>query len=220
LLEENKDKELSCEILRNGSKMTVTITPEKRPEPTGAVKDRMRWLAADGDKAVEGLRKHLEKAGAPMRMQIFHPGIMIKGDGPVAKFPEDLHVHVHKHGNKPAEIVVERGDKKWTLTEDKLGELPEDVRPHIEALLGRVSMPKFDVELDAAPIAGAPVPFNIPLPPPGEFSERIEKRLEEMNRRMEQLREQLDDMRDERRENRQERREDREEDRESTREDA
>lgn len=214
LIDENKDKELTFQLIRGGEKMTLTVKPEKRPEAEGPVQDRFRWATEDGEKAIEVLRERLEKAGTPMRMQIFHPGMVVPGSIAVtAKFPKDLHVHITKHGEKPVEIVVERGEKRWTVTEEKLADLPDDVRPHVEALLGRMSLPQFDVEIEeGAAVPGVPaLPFNVPLPPPGEISERLEKRLDEMTRRMEQMREQLQDLREERRENRSDRREDREE---------
>lgn len=208
LLEENKGKELTVHMLRGGEKTTVAVTPEKRPKAEGAPRDRLRWLAGDGEKAIEVLREQLEKSGVPLRMQFFHPGMVLPPGAAVTAFPDDLHVHIHKHGNKPAEVVVERGEKEWTVTEDTLDELPEDVRPHVEGLFGRAPMPKFDVEIDGVPGGTAGATFNIPLPPPGEFGERMERRFEELNHRIEKMREQLDEMREQRRQNREDRRDD------------
>lgn len=216
LLDESKDRELAFQLLRAGEKMSLTVKPEKRPQAEGPVRDHIRWLAGDGEKAIEVLRERLEKAGTPMRMQIFHPGMVVPGHvAAMAPFPKDLHVKITKQGDKPAEIIVEQGDKHWKVTDDKLADLPDNIRPHVEGLLGRMPMPKFNVEIEGTTVA-APAPFNVPLPPPGEISERLEKRLEEMNRRMEQMREQLQDLREGRRENRTERRDDREERRETT----
>ena len=209
LLDENKDQDLTFNVLRAGEKVTVTAKPEKRPQPKGPLRDELRTPDTDAEPAVQAAMKWLQRNHGPMRMQFFHPGMVVRGDVKVPEFPDDLHVDIHKHGNKPAEIVVERGDKKWTVTEDKLGDLPEDVRPHVESMLGRLAMPKFDVEIDRAPVAGA-LPFNIPLPPPGGFGEQIEKRLEEITRRMEQMGKQLNEIREQRRQNREERRDDRE----------
>jgi hypothetical protein len=219
LLDENKEAELSFKVLRAGEQTTVTAKPEKRPQTQGKVRDHLRWLSSDGGKAIEVLRQRLEKSGVPMRMQFFHPGTVVSANAPAIAFPDDLHVHVTKHGGKPAEIVVERGDKKWTVTEDKLGDLPEDVRPHVESLLGRLPMPKFDVEIEGTP-AQPGTALRIPLPPPGEISERIEHRLEEMSRRMEQMREQINEIRENRKEKREDRRDDREERRADDQEEA
>ncbi len=210
MLDENKDRDVAFSVLRGGEKLGVTAKPEKRPRPEGSPRDRLRWLAGDGEKAMEILKEQLKKGGMPLRMQFFHPGMVVRGDAKMAEFPDDLHVHIRKEGNTPAKIVVERNDKKWEISEDKLNELPDDVRPHVESLLGRMPMPKFDVEIDGASVAEA-IPFNIPLPPQGELGRQIEERLESMSRSIEQMRKQLNEIRDERRQSREERRDNREE---------
>jgi hypothetical protein len=201
LLDENKDQELPFTVLRAGEKMTVAVKPEKRPQPEGPLRDQVRAN-------IDFLREKMEESGDPVRFKFFHPGIVLPAEAPVTAFPDDLHVHIHKHGGKPAEIVVERGDKKWNVTEDKLDGLPDDVRPHVESLLGRIPLPKFDFKIERAPEGAT---FNIPLPPPGEFGERMERRLEEMSNRMEQMRKQINEIRDQRRQNREEKRDGREE---------
>ena len=52
-------------------------------------------------------------------------------------FPKDLTVQINKQGTKPAEIHVKRGDKSWDVTEEKLDDLPEDIRGHVQQMLGR-----------------------------------------------------------------------------------
>jgi hypothetical protein len=199
LLDERKENEISFAILRAGEKTKIAVTPAKRPKNAAGEQDRMLWPGNGANPALESLRAELRRSGKPLRMQFLHPGIVLPAGPSAEKFPEDLHVHIHKHGDKPAEIVVERGEKKWTISEDKLNELPDDIRPHVESLLGRLPMPKFDLELGegSAPNAGAS--FQIPMPGNGEFSERMEKRFEEMNRRMEQMRDQISELREGRR---------------------
>src|SRR5207244_10407192 len=58
------------------------------------------------------------------------------------EFPKDLSVQINKEGNQPAKIHVKRGDKEeWQVTDDKLKDLPEDVRPHVERLMGKILAP-------------------------------------------------------------------------------
>ena len=40
----------------------------------------------------------------------------------------------------PAKIKVEQGDKTWEVTENSLDQLPEDVRPHVEPMVGRMAI--------------------------------------------------------------------------------
>ena len=52
------------------------------------------------------------------------------------EFPKDLSIQINKEGDKPAKIHVKQGDREWNVTEDKLGELPDDVRPHVHHFFG------------------------------------------------------------------------------------
>ena len=42
---------------------------------------------------------------------------------------------VEKSGDGPARIKVKRGEETWEVTEDALGDLPDDVRPLVENML-------------------------------------------------------------------------------------
>jgi hypothetical protein len=57
------------------------------------------------------------------------------------EFPKNLSVQINKEGDQPAKIHVKQGDKEWDVTEDKLNELPEDVRQHVQRLRGQGQMP-------------------------------------------------------------------------------
>ena len=53
----------------------------------------------------------------------------------------DMTVTISKQGKEPAKITVKQGDKSWEVTEDDLDQLPEEVRPHVEPMLGRLVVP-------------------------------------------------------------------------------
>jgi hypothetical protein len=140
-----------------------------------------------------------------------------------------LTVKITKQGKNPAEIEVKKGDKSWTVKEDKLSELSDDVRRHVEGLLGRgpfrfkVVGPDFNVALPplGRPHEGPRGPGDDGAGPPPRrrgdrdafdgpqdrerISGRLEQRLEEMARRMEQMHEQLESLRRHLREGRDER---------------
>ncbi|HEX5102777.1 MAG TPA: hypothetical protein VFV87_03150, partial [Pirellulaceae bacterium] len=59
------------------------------------------------------------------------------------EFPKDLTVRITKEGDQPTKIHVKRGDQEWEVKEDKLSELPDDVRPHVQKLLSRMLAPGF-----------------------------------------------------------------------------
>jgi len=102
-----------------------------------------------------------------------------------ADFPKDLSVQINKQGNEPTKIHVKRGDREWDITEDKLGDLPEEIRTHVLMLLGKLKGPtvianadrtirltpegKIEGEFRLPPMpprpAVAPVPPVPPTPP-------------------------------------------------------
>jgi len=85
------------------------------------------------------------------------------------EFPKDLSVQINKDGGQPAKIHVKRGDKEWDVTDEKLSELPGEIKQYIDQLLGkamtyravRVS-PEGKVEGD---VQIAPMPPKPPAPP-------------------------------------------------------
>jgi hypothetical protein len=191
LLDQTKDKELTFNIVRGGEKQTIAVTPAKRPESKEPVADILR--VTPGGLHWEALREHLQRSGAPVRMQIFHPGMVLPRGATVATIPDDLKIHFHKEGNKMAQITVERGDQKWAVSEDKINDLPADIRPHVEAILGRQH---FDAKLEwngSARDGGQS--WTIPLPEPGDIQDRLERRMNEMSRLMNEIKDQVKDLR-------------------------
>jgi hypothetical protein len=86
-------------------------------------------------------------------MRFFHPG-MVLPPGPPAdvSLPDDMSVTISKHGKEPAKISVRQGDRSWEVAEDKLHELPDEVRLPVERMLGG---PRFDINvLEEGPPSG------------------------------------------------------------------
>ena len=77
--------------------------------------------------------------GEPLRR------VIVLSDGAVvpevklqfAGFPSDTSLMITKEGDQPAHIVVKKDGKKFEATEDKLDELPDDVRRLVAPLLGK-----------------------------------------------------------------------------------
>jgi len=204
-----KGKEFKLELARDGELKTLAVTPGKRPDRPREPSDR------DGAK-MDRLYQLFDRDGGPLRMQFFHPGMLLP-PGAMARttLPDDMSVKINKQGKKPAEIEVTQGDKSWKVTEDKLSDLPEDVRNHVAGFLGRPFMGKFHVEL-LGPDEHPRGEFNVPVPPPGTFrsrprppedrshepmerdgqiERRLSRRLDEMSERLREMRDELDRLR-------------------------
>lgn len=156
-------KALKITLIRRGRKKEIEATPGKRPpgfgfRPTkkpfpfrGRMGDPERWK-----EWIEKMRKfRSEDAKDNLRLRFFHPPTLVPG-GKVKtpNLPKGVSVAITKAGNEPATIVVRKGDKKWEVTEDNLDELPDDVRPHVERIMGGIHISVGGVggrELDFAP---------------------------------------------------------------------
>ena len=159
----SEGKELSVKLLHAGKPVTVAVTPSKHEG--GA------YWATDGVdmQEVERLiRDKLRMAGGDARLELFRPGKIFppgafRLKGP--EFPDDLTVTIRKQGKAPAEVEVKKGDKTWNVKEGDLDELPDDVRPNVEALMGRGPFP-FAVRFSGSDRGGPPgAPPGRPGPP-------------------------------------------------------
>jgi len=213
-VDENKDQAAKLTIVRQGKTQQLEITPAKRPET--------EWLEEQAVPQYDQLRDQINKAlrdleaggDGPKRFRLAPPRAWVVPGRKIPKlgFPKDLRVTITKRGDDPAKLTVSRGEKTWEVTEDKLDELPDDVRPHVERMLGHGAAGHggagtpfwFDLEGLHLPQDGSQIEGRIEVEPvrpaPGErrgqvrdeMERRLEKRLEEMNRRLDQIRGELD----------------------------
>lgn len=185
LVDEQGEKEVALELIRQGKKLTVSVTPASRPVPgDGAAFQLPR-------QNLDTLRMWVERLNDPahgaIHLRGFGPGVMF-GERELPKLPADVSIQINKQGQEPAKIVVTRGDEKWELTDEpaELAKLPDDLRPAVELFLGRAPQP-FQVR-----VPGPNEKFERALPPPDGGAmpvpgDRLEKRLQEVERRLEQL---------------------------------
>lgn len=191
-----KDKELALELLRGGKTTKVKAKPAKRPESQfpmpvpGKVEEfPSDWMQRYFHPFAPG-----EEGKPPWRLRFWGPGTILPPDAkPEHPMPGNMQVTITRAGDEPAKIVVTRGDEKWEVTEEGLDKLPDDVRPHVERMLGRTPPP-------GGPKSG-PGDFDfIPEWPGPRWQFRpeggLEQRMEEMSRRIDELRKSLDQMRE------------------------
>ncbi|MBI2823086.1 MAG: PDZ domain-containing protein [Planctomycetia bacterium] len=113
--------DLKIIVIRGGEKKEITAKPEKR----------------------DVKRRTIELRKGPFNVQILRPGHVLPPHMNLRwrhDLPEDMTVTITHHGKEPAKIAVKQGDKSWEVTEDKIDELPEDVRKHVDPMVGRFTM--------------------------------------------------------------------------------
>jgi hypothetical protein len=144
----NEGKEAKVTLVREGQEQTVAVTPEKRPDtvPMPPLPQATDWKKFK--EWMEKLQKG-ETGEDPLRMRFMHPGIVMPKEwedwsSPPFRphrfhlvLPKNTSITITKEEEGPAKIVVKKDDKTWEVTEDKLDELPEEVRQIVSGVLGR-----------------------------------------------------------------------------------
>lgn len=204
-IEKAKETKLTLQIVREGKPTKLDVIPAKReagvrvPPPFGPV-------PVPGNPDLEKALKWLEKMqpgaeGRPnMQFRFLQPGMILPPGAPLqAPLPEGMSVSIGRSGKEPAKIVVEKGGKRWEATEKDLDKLPQEVRPHVERMLGRLPFgADFDVEVARDHAIPAPparaMPPGAVLPGPAQPDKLLHERLEKMSRQIDELRKAVEDL--------------------------
>lgn len=159
-LTESEGQELQFDVIRGGEKLTIMVQPHATLKASGNLTINVPKVEVDEEiiELESKIRQKLKDAGVDVRMHVIRPGHVIPPEALLKRgeLPEGVSISVRKEGGKPATIEVTRGEEKWEVTEASLDKLPEELRPHVEHMLGR------------GPIGiGFPpnVKFTAPLPP-------------------------------------------------------
>jgi len=211
-------KDIRLTLLRGGSERSVSVTPAERPTkavvaraPEGA-KEFARWFQGVQPGAPPGFVQQWPN----LQFDVVKPGqafVLSNPQWPMARppaqLPDSLSITITREGKQPAKIKVKQDEREIETTEDKVGELPDDIRHYVESMLGR---PRAALSLRAAPggpargrfrldaSPGAAGDIVIPAPAGAEQPQRrvrslpaggpaagVEKRVEELERRLESL---------------------------------
>ncbi len=174
-------KPIEVELLRAGKREQKTITPVKTPEadflkiPRGQV----------GEPNIDGVKALLEQLqngtanGKGARFRFFGPGAEIEEE---RSLPANLNISIQRSGDEPARIKVTQGDSSWDISEDEIDQLPDDVRPHVERMLGNSKIQFFGglgSRLEGLPGFGNG--------DEGRMFPNIDEQFREMNERFDQL---------------------------------
>jgi len=185
---------IELKLLRLGKEISVTVTPEERPEELGQ-------LAQEADprtpRGQDGFRQLLEQfqggRGLPRGMPMLGPEAFNGGRLDLNQMPDGISISIARENDGEPRITVKRGDEVWTIegdSEESLDQLPDDLRPFVERVLrgqsGGMQFQFGDLDWEAE--------FNHWLPDrlrgldrPGIPRDRILERMEEMEQRLQEL---------------------------------
>jgi hypothetical protein len=198
-------KELRLTLLRGGSERSLTVTPAERPNRDVVV--RVPQKGEDVARWVENFQQFQQ--GIPrgwtdpnLQFNVVKPGQAWVFPGqdwriaqPATTLPEDLSISVTREGKRPARIKIQQKERLIETTEDKLEEIPEDLRRYVQPMLGRTRATLrrqanwSDALIPASPGKEAPQQRVRRLPP--ESGQNIEQRLESLERRFKELQQSL-----------------------------
>ena len=191
----SQGEKLTLKILRGGKQQDVALAPQKRLEEF----DSKGPVAMPPGSKWQKLGKYFDQSRPgmdgrpPLRMRFMHPGMILP------PLPAGMTVTVTRQGDEPAKITVKKGDKTWELTADDMDKLPDDVRPHVERMIGGLSATQ-----PIAPGALSPQMLHdkLKMPDPAEIEKSvqnsIQKQIDAMSRQMKKLEKMADDLRKER----------------------
>jgi len=189
---------IQLEIIHKGKPKSVAVTPQQAPVDLPA-HPRIGPAARPGVEPLRRWVEQLEREGmvrAPLNLRLFDRTAV----DPL-ELPENLEVRITRKGGQPAQIVVKQNDKTWEVTEDQLGELPEEIRPHVEQMLGMnftIAAPERWGRFRPGPdgLEGGPDGFE-GFPAPGERPgpPAVQHQLEEMEQRIQRMLQELRELR-------------------------
>ena len=165
-----KETELTLVILRGGKESAIKVTPTKRPQESNP-----RQVEAAESQEKEAIQKleaalnaYRARVGTSTReravdLLLPNPGVVASTHAyRTVEVPKNVTIRITKEGGSPAKISVKRDDKEWEVTEDKLGELPEDIRGYVQ--LVRVGHPiSMAIRLAKEPLTAKISPQPVPL---------------------------------------------------------
>ncbi len=199
LVNRSQGKEIAMNLIRKGKRITIKVTPAKRPNAYSYVPDFKVPVPGNAKELQKWLDQFRQGAPElPFRFRLLRPGII---DRKLGEAPKDLTINITKQADKPAKIIVKKGDKTWEVTDSTLDKLPKEIRQYVERLLR------------PSPIRGALIPGGQGLPPQplsepslkfGELfvpkwqarpgGDKIEKQLEKMTKQIEALRKAVEEL--------------------------
>lgn len=196
--EGEREGQIALEVVRGVNTETIWITPVLRPAGAGFHQHRHRQGHEGRLGEPRGLQDLLggilgnrPEAGFDFRNDFrnFGQGFFLEGQQQqmsIQQLPDGTSVKVEKRSGQPTKITVERGNEAWEVEGDDpvaLDQLPDNVRPYVEQMLGQEQLPGRRITTPAPHL-----PQFLPQAPQrGDMNER----LKQMEQQMRELRERL-----------------------------
>ncbi len=204
----NQDKPIELLLIRLGKEMTVTVTPEVRPDNIEQLSDGadMNSPLASPEQALQRLLQQFNAGGGlPGGIggrRIIGPGLAFNNNRiDLNTMPNGMSITIMRDQDGPARITVKKGDQTWNFTSDDaetLAELPKDVRHYVEGMLqgqgGGFDLQKELGNLDWQAELKHMLPGNLgDLPGIQEHEDEVLQRMKKMEEQLQQLQQKLDE---------------------------
>jgi hypothetical protein len=138
------EEEIKLDIIREGQPKTINVKSAKRPSEQQT--DSIYLPQAGGEHRI--LFRTPEGA-----ITLIEPGVVVapnKNWTPARvidrRIPSGVSITIKRQAGEPASIHVERDDKTWDITPDKMDQLPKDLQPHVKAMLAPAQMKDYPPE--------------------------------------------------------------------------
>ena len=133
-IQKSRGKAISLEVTRGEDVVTLSVTPEEKPQFN--FPSRKSGLLGKADIA------DFFSNDEDFDFRFVNPGMILDFDGMTIfpDFPNNANIKVERKNDEKAKITIERDGKEWNVTEENLDELPKDLRAWAEKIL---KAPKF-----------------------------------------------------------------------------
>lgn len=136
---DTKGKELTLVLIRGGKEQTLKVVPAKRPQdaapqPAQAAETEEKEAVQKLEAALNIYKRRHQDAADVRTVDVLRlrPGVVTGSGSSLLGLPKDVSVTITKDGTNPAKIVVKKDGKEYEATEDKLGQLPEDLQKYVQ----------------------------------------------------------------------------------------
>lgn len=196
--EGERQGQIAIEVLRHGQHETVWVTPGKTPADARSLLPLPAQPPQFGDDGPLGrLFGQLgQRPDGGFEGRHIGPGVIVNGQQlNIAQLPNGVSVKVEKRTDRPTRVTVERDGQKWEIEGDDpeaLDQLPEDVRPYVERMLGQGRL-SLNLNIDGLDehLPALQEQFEEWGPMMGEAGMNLFERIQEMEEQMQQMREKL-----------------------------